>query len=173
MRGISKYIFFLIITFFVCHPTIAQVNSKHVRIKGYTRSDGTYVAPYYRTGPNSTNRDNFSTKGNTNSYTGKPGWIEPDNKINTLYSTNYTYSPKATVNTSDNNYENNYKDRVYVEDEFGKKSIYLKVVDKRTYGIYNLKNELILFLVINHRGDWRIFDTEGIYIKTIFLRDEN
>ncbi|MFI8606452.1 hypothetical protein ACIGCP_18435 [Cellulophaga baltica] len=173
MKSISKYIIFFVLAFFVCLSTFAQVNSKHVKVKGYTKSDGTYVAPYYRTAPNSTNRDNFSTKGNTNPYTGQAGWIEPDNKINTLYSTTYTYTPKTKVNTSEKNYESTYKDRIYVEDEYGIKSLYLKVVDKRTFGIYNLKNDLILFLVINHRGDWRIFDTEGIYIKTIFLNDEN
>lgn len=173
MKVISKYILLLVLTFFVCLSTIAQVNSKHVRVKGYTRSDGSYVAPYYRTAPNSTNLDNFSTKGNSNPYTGKPGWIEPDNKINKLYSTNYSNTPNSNVIKSNNKHENNYKDRLYVEDEFGIKSLYLKEHDKRTLGIYNLKNKLILFLVINHRGDWRIFDTGGIYIKTIFLSDEN
>ncbi|PKP37251.1 MAG: hypothetical protein CVT98_06320 [Bacteroidetes bacterium HGW-Bacteroidetes-15] len=171
MKVTSKYIILFILTLFVCLSSIAQVNSKHVKVKGYTKSDGTYVAPYYRTAPNSTNRDNFSTKGNTNPYTETAGWIEPDNKINTLYSTNYT--PKTTASKSENNYETTYTDRIYVEDEFGQKSLYLKEVDKRTFGIYDLKNELILFLVINHRGDWRIFNTEGIYIKTIFLSDEN
>jgi len=34
---------------------LAQVNSTHVRVKGYTRKDGTYVAPHSRTAPNSTN----------------------------------------------------------------------------------------------------------------------
>lgn len=165
-----KYIFLLFLTFFVCISSIAQVNTRHVKVKGYTKSNGTYVAPYYRTAPNSTNKDNFSTKGNTNPYTGTAGWIEPDNKINTLYSSYYT--PKTTSYKSENN-KNTYEDRIYVENEFGQKSHYLKVVDKRTFGIYNLKNELILFLVVNHRGDFRIFDTKGIYIKTIFLNNEN
>lgn len=171
MKLFSQFILPLLLTLFVCLSSIAQVNSKHVKVKGYTRSDGTYVAPYYRTAPNSTNRDNFSTKGNTNPYTGTPGWIQPDNKINTLYSTNYT--PRKTTYKSDNINVDTYSDRIYVEDEFGHKSLYLKEIDKRTFGIYNLKNELKLFLVINHRGDWRIFNTEGIYIKTIFLSDES
>lgn len=171
MKIASRYILLLVLTLFVCLSTFAQVNSKHVKVKGYTRSDGTYVAPYYRTVPNSTNKDNFSTKGNTNPYTGKAGWIEPDNKINTLYSSHYT--PRKKSYKSKNSYETAYTERIYVEDEFGKKSLYLKKVDKRTFGIYNLKNELILFLVVNHRGDWRIFDTKGIYIKTIFLSDES
>jgi len=40
---------------------------------GYTKSNGTYVAPSHATNPNSTKADNWSTKGNVNPYTGKPG----------------------------------------------------------------------------------------------------
>jgi antitoxin component YwqK of YwqJK toxin-antitoxin module len=69
---------------------LGQTNPKHVKVKGYYRSDGTYVKPHYRTAPNSTNRDNFSTIGNYNPYTGQPGWIAPDNKILTYNSTNST-----------------------------------------------------------------------------------
>ena len=43
------------------------------------KKDGTFVEGYWRTSPNNTNRDNFSTKGNENPYNGKIGWIEPDN----------------------------------------------------------------------------------------------
>lgn len=44
-----------------------------VAVKGYTRSNGTYVTPHMRSDPNSTKADNFSTRGNTNPYTGEPG----------------------------------------------------------------------------------------------------
>lgn len=37
-----------------------------VYVDGYTRSDGTYVQGHYRSSPNSTTYDNYSTKGNTN-----------------------------------------------------------------------------------------------------------
>ena len=42
-------------------------------VPGYTRSNGTYVKGHYRSSPNSTQRDNYSTYGNTNPYTGKKG----------------------------------------------------------------------------------------------------
>lgn len=42
-------------------------------VSGYTRRSGTYVAPYHATNPNPTQRDNYSTKGNVNPYTGKVG----------------------------------------------------------------------------------------------------
>ncbi len=40
---------------------------------GYIKSNGTYVAPSHATNPNGTKADNWSTKGNVNPYTGKPG----------------------------------------------------------------------------------------------------
>lgn len=41
--------------------------------KGYTKKNGTYVAPHHATNPNKTERDNYSAKGNVNPYTGKQG----------------------------------------------------------------------------------------------------
>ena len=46
--------------------------------RGYYRKDGTYVDSYHSTNPNDTQKDNYSSKGNTNPYTGKAGTIEPD-----------------------------------------------------------------------------------------------
>lgn len=41
---------------------------------GYIKpSTGTYVQPHYKTKSNDTNHDNYSTKGNTNPYTGNVG----------------------------------------------------------------------------------------------------
>jgi len=46
-------------------------------IHGYTRSNGTYVEPHYRSSPNNTAYDNWSTKGNVNPYTGEAGTRNP------------------------------------------------------------------------------------------------
>lgn len=46
-------------------------------VSGYTRKDGTYVAPSHATNPNGTRSDNWSTKGNVNPHTGKEGTKEP------------------------------------------------------------------------------------------------
>jgi hypothetical protein len=160
------------------YPSFAQTNSRHVKVSGYYRKDGTYVQPYFRTAPNSTSRDNFSTKGNTNPYTGKPGWIEPDSKYNTFYYSTYTYPTNKTQNgyktstTSTKTILIQSKNRTYIEDEYGAYSCYLTVKDERTFNIYDMKDELILYLVVNHRGDWRIFDSNWIYIKTIFVETE-
>jgi len=42
-------------------------------VQGYTRKDGTYVQGYTRSSPNSSVRDNYSYKGNTNPSTGETG----------------------------------------------------------------------------------------------------
>jgi hypothetical protein len=42
-------------------------------VHGYTRKDGTHVAPHHATNPNHTKNDNYSTRGNVNPYTGKAG----------------------------------------------------------------------------------------------------
>lgn len=57
----------------------AQVNPNHVYVNGYTKSNGTYVQGHYRTAPNYTINDNFSTYPNVNPYTGKVGTVYPTN----------------------------------------------------------------------------------------------
>lgn len=42
-------------------------------VNGYTRSNGTYVQPHYRSDANSVRSDNYSSQGNTNPYTGEAG----------------------------------------------------------------------------------------------------
>jgi hypothetical protein len=50
-----------------------SLNAGSTRVKGYYRSNGTYVAPHYRSSPNYTPYDNWSTRGNVNPYTGEVG----------------------------------------------------------------------------------------------------
>lgn len=45
--------------------------------KGYTKKDGTYVAPHHQTNPNSTTRDNYNTRGNYNPHNGQIGTRSP------------------------------------------------------------------------------------------------
>jgi hypothetical protein len=42
-------------------------------VDGYTRKDGTRVDGHYRTNPNDSTRDNWSSSGNRNPFTGKEG----------------------------------------------------------------------------------------------------
>lgn len=44
-----------------------------VSVRGYFRSNGTYVAPHFRSAPDGSFANNWSTKGNFNPYTGAEG----------------------------------------------------------------------------------------------------
>lgn len=46
---------------------------KSTRVKGHTTKGGKYVPTHYRTTPNKSKYDNWSTKGNVNPHTGKRG----------------------------------------------------------------------------------------------------
>ena len=71
----------LIISIFVVAVVflgLSGVADAATRVKSYYKpSTGTYVAPHYRSSPNSTKYDNYSTKGNYNPYTGKKGSASP------------------------------------------------------------------------------------------------
>ncbi|WP_197077514.1 hypothetical protein [Hyphomicrobium sp. 99] len=54
-------------------------------VHGYTRSNGTYVEPYYKSSPNNSTFDNYSTKGNVNPYTGQEGTKNPYGSTNSTY----------------------------------------------------------------------------------------
>jgi hypothetical protein len=47
------------------------------RVRGYTKRSGTYVQSHRRTNADHTRRNNWSTKGNINPYTGKRGTKTP------------------------------------------------------------------------------------------------
>ncbi|PZO39246.1 MAG: hypothetical protein DCF19_14620 [Pseudanabaena frigida] len=51
--------------------------SGNVSVRGYVKKDGSRVKPYVRTTSNTTKKDNWSTIGNTNPYTGKKGTKRP------------------------------------------------------------------------------------------------
>ncbi len=46
-------------------------------VNGYFRSDGTYVQGHWRSSPDSSYNNNYSTKGNYNPYTGQKGTQRP------------------------------------------------------------------------------------------------
>lgn len=57
--------------------SISTISMADTHVKGYTKSDGTYVEPHYRSDSNNTKFDNYNTKGNVNPYTGKEGAVDP------------------------------------------------------------------------------------------------
>jgi hypothetical protein len=69
-----KKLMFIIGFFAMVNFASAQTNSSTRYQSGYVKpSTGTYVQPHYKTNTNNTNHDNFSTKGNSNTYTGQSG----------------------------------------------------------------------------------------------------
>ncbi len=81
-------------------------------VSGYVRKDGTYVTPHKRSSPNGTNRDNYSTSGNKNPYTGSAGSRAPD------YSSRaYSYggsNPISTGSRGGQYYYNSKGNKTYV-----------------------------------------------------------
>jgi len=94
-------------------PTYSSgVNSSSRYQSGYTKSSGTYVESHYKTYSNSTNLDNYSTKGNHNPYTGNSGSRAQD------YSNDaYNYGSGRTINTGPKGgqyYVNDRGSKIYV-----------------------------------------------------------
>lgn len=54
-------------------PAYAKSHS----VRGYTKSNGSKVNSHHATNRNATKRDNWSSKGNVNPYTGKKGTKNP------------------------------------------------------------------------------------------------
>lgn len=90
----------------VVAPNAAN-NSGTVDVRGYFRKDGTYVPRHKRTEPDTTVDNNWTTLGNTNPYTGKPGtkswfarhwWIVPT--IGAVVGTGFWLSRSMSTSTS-------------------------------------------------------------------------
>ena len=58
-------------------------------VNGYYRSDGIYVQGHYRSSPDSSRYDNYSSKGNVNPYTGKKGTQRHEFSNPSIYDYNY------------------------------------------------------------------------------------
>lgn len=58
---------------FAALPAAAGSN----QVDGYTRKDGTYVAPHQRTNPDNNRANNYGSQGNYNPNTGREGTRDP------------------------------------------------------------------------------------------------
>lgn len=57
-------------------------------VGGYMKKNGTYVAPHYKSSGDGYKFNNYSTKGNTNPFTGSKGYVNP-NAYKPAYKNNY------------------------------------------------------------------------------------
>jgi hypothetical protein len=102
--------FFLIVAFLFSAEMLSAQNSTWVN--GYYKKDGTYVPGHYRSAPNTTNIDNWSTRNNVNPYNGKQGTRAQD------YSPQaYNYGQGRVIHTGPRGgqyYYNSNGNKVYV-----------------------------------------------------------
>ncbi|MCX6718474.1 MAG: hypothetical protein NTY81_02635 [Candidatus Staskawiczbacteria bacterium] len=78
MKKYFKIITTILISLVLLLGISGFADARIARVRGYVRkSTGTYVMPHYKTTPNKTKFDNFSTKGNINPFTGKKGTVNP------------------------------------------------------------------------------------------------
>ncbi len=59
---------------------VSPANAKTVSVKPHITKGGVYKSQSYRTSPNTTKIDNYSSKPNSNPFTGKNGKIDPFKK---------------------------------------------------------------------------------------------
>lgn len=68
-----------------------------VSVRGYYRSNGTYVAPHYRTSPDSTTSNNFSTNGYRTTGVSRATAQSWENSLNSGYTYPNYYSGSYTA----------------------------------------------------------------------------
>jgi hypothetical protein len=92
----------LVILVVVCATSLTA--DAAVRVRGYYRSNGTYVQPYYRSNPDGNFSNNWSTYPNINPYTGTIG-----TRHTPSYSPSYSWRTPSFGNSwSTPSYRNSY-----------------------------------------------------------------
>jgi len=89
----------------ICVSSVALADTY---VRGYTRSDGTYVAPHYRSESDGTVTNNYSYQGNYNPYTGSTGSNRYQHDTTSPYYNGTPYS-NGTYGHSSNTYSYGYK----------------------------------------------------------------
>lgn len=85
------------------------VSAQDTYVDGYVRSDGTYVQPHFRSQADNNLDNNFSTRGNTNPYTGSAGREHPPS-LNSRQNENSSHYQPSTRNWNNNRpYRSSYR----------------------------------------------------------------
>ena len=64
----------------MCMLAVSVSAFAQVSVKGYTKKDGTYVAPHIRSSPNSTTSDNYGPSSSSPLYTGRGSVTPPSTR---------------------------------------------------------------------------------------------
>jgi hypothetical protein len=90
-----------------------------VSVKGYYRKDGTYVAPYHRSSPDNTVKNNYDYKGNTNPYTGEEGHnYYRSNPTSEYYQPSYQPQQRSYNYDTNSNYQYNQRPQTYSQPNY-------------------------------------------------------
>lgn len=73
---LNKFIVGVLAVIVLLVSSTSQVDAASRYQRGYFKSTGKFVQPHYKTQPNSYKFDNYSSKGNTNPFTGKRGNVK-------------------------------------------------------------------------------------------------
>lgn len=86
---------------------LASVSSyaSDVFVHGYNRSNGTYVEPYHRSAPDASTFNNYSTRGNTNPYTGQSGTVNSNSLPSNFNNGSSTYGSGSGRSKSYDSFE--------------------------------------------------------------------
>lgn len=69
----------IVVSILIAMMTIVSVSAQTQKYqKGYYKKNGTYVQGHYKTSPDRTNHNNYSTRGNRNPTTGNKGYRAKD-----------------------------------------------------------------------------------------------
>ena len=125
----TKYIigslFTLTILFgFFCFTNTAEA---YTSVKGYYRSNGTYIQPYVRSSPNALKYDNYSYRGGdlyNNSYYGSSknyssSWYQPSYVTDTNYSTGKSLYESKSYNSYNSYSLPSYRSSLYSPSLYG------------------------------------------------------
>ena len=97
-----KNLILILIATFIGYAGFSQVN-----VRGYFRSDGTYVKPHVRTAPDSNPYNNYSYPGNYNPNTGSYSTGNASTYLKNYYKTDsYNYKPSSGYTNYNYNYSN-------------------------------------------------------------------
>lgn len=123
-----KKAFLFIVFLFAAANSFAQTSTY---VSGYTKSNGTYVQGHYRTAPDATITNNWSTVGNVNPYTGIPGTVSYSSSYSTYSSPSYSNYSAPSYSTYSSPTYSTYSTPIYTGPRGG--TYYINSNGNKTY----------------------------------------
>lgn len=97
-----KRLIVLVLTTLLAFPIVSEAKGSKgssssggsTYVHGYMKKDGTYVEPHYRSAPDSSYNNNWTTSPNVNPYTGEKGTKPPTWNDKSPNDNNYNFGDK-------------------------------------------------------------------------------